>query len=282
MRSIQVSVCISTYNCSDVLAGAINSVLSQRGLNVELLIADGGSTDGTVSICSSYIKELAWFHSEPDRGIYDAWNKMVPHARGEWICFIGADDVFKTQDSLSRLWAGAAGRPLGSRLVYGRVRYESPDPGKSFEQGEPWAEAKRKLVKAMSIPHVGMLQHRSIFDEGFRFDSDFKIAGDFEMVRSEGLIRAAHFVDEVIIVAGIGGVSTRPETELTHVHELRRILIRQDGRVSFDWYKRYAKTVLRSMIYRVAGHRGLEAYGRLKSSARACIRTILSMAGKPG
>ena len=102
------------------------------------------------------------------------------------------------------------------------------------------------------------------------------------MVRSEGLIRAAHFVDEVIIVAGIGGVSTRPETELTHVHELRRILIRQDGRVSFDWYKRYAKTVLRSMIYRVAGHRGLEAYGRLKSSARACIRTILSMAGKPG
>ena len=76
---------------------------------MELLIADGGSRDGTRDIIERHADRLAWWVSEPDSGLYNAWNKAIPHAKGEWICFLGADDVLATsgvvRQMLPFLWS---------------------------------------------------------------------------------------------------------------------------------------------------------------------------------
>ena len=87
----QISVAIVTYNCISTLSEAIDSVLDQDYDNVELVIVDGASDDGTVELIRSKKGPIKWI-SEKDKGIYDAWNKGIKNAKGEWIMFVGADD----------------------------------------------------------------------------------------------------------------------------------------------------------------------------------------------
>jgi len=68
----------------------------------QLLVVDGVSTDGTLEVLEKHADLVDWCVSEPDRGVYSAWNKAVPRARGEWICFMGADDFFWSPASLAR------------------------------------------------------------------------------------------------------------------------------------------------------------------------------------
>jgi glycosyltransferase involved in cell wall biosynthesis len=72
----------------------MESILRQDYPNIEHIVLDGGSSDGTVDVLRKYDDRIALWKSEPDRGIYDAWNKGLALARGEWICFLGADDEF--------------------------------------------------------------------------------------------------------------------------------------------------------------------------------------------
>ncbi|MDL5501794.1 MAG: glycosyltransferase, partial [Candidatus Methanoperedens sp.] len=80
------------YNGAKTLQRCIDSVSNQSYLNKELIIIDGGSTDGTIEILRSSQDKITYWQSGPDNGIYDAWNKALDHARGDWICFLGSDD----------------------------------------------------------------------------------------------------------------------------------------------------------------------------------------------
>jgi len=87
------SIIIATYNSANTLAEAIQSVLQQTLKDFELIIIDGKSSDGTLEIIKSYEKEITYWISEKDKGVYDAWNKGIKIAKGEWICFLGSDDI---------------------------------------------------------------------------------------------------------------------------------------------------------------------------------------------
>ena len=89
----QVSIIVSTYNADAFLAGCIESIIDQTYPYIELIIIDGGSTDATLSIIEYYQKHVTFFVSELDMGIYDAWNKGLSVATGDWIAFVGADDI---------------------------------------------------------------------------------------------------------------------------------------------------------------------------------------------
>ena len=88
-----ISIVIATYNAGKTLCNCLNSIVTQLTDDVELVIIDGGSRDNTNSIIESYGSQIAYHISEPDKGIYDAWNKGVKKAKGDWIMFVGADDV---------------------------------------------------------------------------------------------------------------------------------------------------------------------------------------------
>lgn len=97
----RITVVTVTYNPGLLLEKTIQSVIGQDYPNIEYLIIDGGSRDGTVEMIKKYEKNLAYWVSEPDRGIYDAMNKGIRQASGEWINFMNAGDLFASLDTVS-------------------------------------------------------------------------------------------------------------------------------------------------------------------------------------
>ena len=100
---IKISVVTVTYNAVDTLEETILSVINQKYTNKEYILIDGGSTDGTVSLISSHSKSISYFESKPDAGIYDAMNKALDIATGDFVIFLGADDHFVSYDILGRV-----------------------------------------------------------------------------------------------------------------------------------------------------------------------------------
>ena len=96
MNNPLISVVTVSYNAVSTIEQTIISVLNQMYSNIEYIIIDGGSTDGTVDIIKRYDDKIAYWRSEPDRGIYDAMNKGILQAKGEWIYFIGASDLCRS------------------------------------------------------------------------------------------------------------------------------------------------------------------------------------------
>lgn len=263
-----VSICIAVFNASGDIRRAIESVLSQRDISFELCIADGGSTDDTIEICKEYADYISVLISEPDHGIYDAWNKLIDKSKGSWVCFLGADDCFASPDSLSKFVCEVEQFRAGARLAYGRVQYVDDEGNHLFEQGEPWPQSRTRMQSEMSIPHVGMLQKREIFDEGVRFDCSLRIAADFKMIRHEVRNNEAYFYNETIVMAKIGGISTRPEMELTYILENRKVIQDLGGNITTWWYVRLLKILFRRALLIIGGVPLLGGYERIKRAVR--------------
>jgi putative colanic acid biosynthesis glycosyltransferase len=101
-RALFTIVTVS-YNCCSLIEKTIKSVLQQDYHDTEYIIIDGESTDGTVEIIKKYAQHLAFWCSEPDGGIYQGMNKGISHAKGEWILFLNAGDVFAETNVLTKV-----------------------------------------------------------------------------------------------------------------------------------------------------------------------------------
>lgn len=122
-----ISVVTVSYNAVSTIEQTILSVINQTYPNVEYIIIDGGSTDGTVDIIKKYADKIAYWVSEPDKGIYDAMNKGVVVATGEWINFMNAGDIFTDSDVIDKLFhqniiINRVGIVFGDTLVVFRNR----------------------------------------------------------------------------------------------------------------------------------------------------------------
>ena len=91
------TVIVASYNCESTLADCLNSIVFQT-VKSELIFIDGGSTDSTNRIIKNYEDNLSYYISEKDQGVYDAWNKALKKATGEWIIFLGSDDWFDSKE----------------------------------------------------------------------------------------------------------------------------------------------------------------------------------------
>lgn len=121
-----ISVITVSYNTAASLEQTIQSVLGQSQVAVEYIVVDGGSTDGTAEILDRYRQRLAHCICEPDRGVYDAMNKGIALATGDWLFFIGADDLLADSQTFSQIWNYLADRQINwpdLDLIYGDVRY---------------------------------------------------------------------------------------------------------------------------------------------------------------
>ncbi len=222
-----ISVIVAVYNGSKSLQRCIDSVSDQTYLNKELIIIDGGSTDGTIEIIRSNQDKITYWKSEPDNGIYDAWNKALDYARGDWICFLGSDDY---------LWKNSVFEEIvpylikadsqGIRMVYGQVARLTEDDEICCVDGDSWEYTWRGIIidGICSFAHQGMFHHRNLFELYGKFDESFRIAGDYEM-----LIRAfkdggdAYFING-LIVAGmqIGGITANTIKLIKETAKARR------------------------------------------------------------
>jgi glycosyltransferase involved in cell wall biosynthesis len=197
-----VSVITAVFNGRAHISDCIESVLRQDYPSIEHIIIDGGSMDGTVEVLRSYEDRIAFWKSEPDKGVYDAWNKGLCLARGEWIAFLGSDDAY-LPGAIST-YIDLARRNPTAQFLSSRARLNHPT-GYSPIFGGPWEWPC--FATAMSTIHVGTLHHRSLFERFGQFDTSYSIAGDYEfMLRSRDALRAA-FTPTVTVVMRAGGLS---------------------------------------------------------------------------
>lgn len=218
---MKVSVVVGVKNGAASLQRCLDSIAAQSLGERETIVIDSASTDGTVELLRANERagKVSRFLSEPDRGLYQAWNKALPLARGEWVCFLGCDDVFHDPGALQALVGAAAG---ASRVVYGRMNLVAPSGVIAETIGTPWTAARPRFLAGVMLPHPGTLHHRTLFAERGRFDESYRIAGDYEMLLRELLEREPAFVDRVVVDMQFGGMSSRPGAIYGNLHEILR------------------------------------------------------------
>lgn len=169
----QISIVTPSLNHAKFLEATILSVLTQNYPNLEYIIIDGGSTDVSVEIIKKYEKYLAYWVSEPDKGIYEAMNKGISRAHGEWLNFMNAGDVFYTSDSLSLLKKYFRG---DTALIYGDVRISYTD----FERTQ-YAKAFSHLWRGMICCHQSVFIKKQIMAR-LMFNLEYNLAADYDLL----------------------------------------------------------------------------------------------------
>jgi hypothetical protein len=252
-----ISVVVATFNAVTTVGRCIKSVSEQTYPHKELIMIDGGSTDGTVELLKANSQKISYWISEPDRGIYHAWNKALPRVRGEWICFLGADDYLWDPTVLAGI--SEQFRPLtsGIRVVYGQNMLVNGRGEQLYSVGAPWKTSKGKFQSGMCLPHPGMMHHRSLFEQHGPFDESFRIAGDYELLLRELKCADALFIPDLII-AGVrhGGISSKPDSALLVLSEARRAQRMHGQKVpALLWVWSMIKVYVRILLWRLFGER---------------------------
>lgn len=171
MHQPSVSVIIVVYNAERTLKASIDSVLGQSYDNVELVVIDGSSTDNTINIIASYGDRIGYFTSEKDKGIYDAMNKGIVAAKGEWLYFLGSDDELKNTTVISDVFEN---RELGkNEFVYGNIRLRSSN---NVLGG---SRTYKELIEK-NISHQAIFYHKDIFRKTGPYDLKYKVLADYD------------------------------------------------------------------------------------------------------
>lgn len=199
-----VSVIIATYNCNGTIEQTLQSVTRQDFTSKELVIIDGGSTDGTLDILKKHDHVIDCWISEPDHGVYDAFNKGINLARGQWLYFLGGDDRFSDENVLQRIFS----RPIKGKLIYGNIMLEGDGPLKKTNMVYDGNFTKYKLC-LRNICQQAIFYHKSLFNTLGTFDLKYPVLADyaFNMKAFAAKGTEPHFVDTLIAVFWNEGLS---------------------------------------------------------------------------
>lgn len=204
---VQISIIIATYNAAKTLRTCLDSIVPQLTDETELIIVDGKSADETNSVIDSYGDKVAVHISEPDRGIYDAWNKGMKAARGEWVMFVGADDVLLPGALKEYLNVISSTEEISS-YDYICAHNEFVDMNgkllKVMGEAPEWKKMRRGMVAA----HVASLHNRhNLFETIGGYNIDFKICADYELLLRKKQNLKYLFIPAHIARMKVGGMS---------------------------------------------------------------------------
>lgn len=200
----KISIVTASYHAEAFIERAIQSIVGQEYDNMEFIIIDGGSKDKTVELIKKYADRINYWASEPDKGIYDAWNKGLAKATGDWIMFLGCDDLLvpgalqNYSDFLDQL-------PNDIQYVSSKNQIVDMDNKPVRIKGWPWKWPF--FLKEMTVAHPGSLHSRQLFETYGKFNTNYKIVGDYEfLLRPKEQLKTA-FMDKITVVMQEGGAS---------------------------------------------------------------------------
>lgn len=173
MEKKLISIITVVYNCEITVENTLKSILSQTYENKELIVVDGKSTDNTMTIVSKYKDKIGTIISEPDKGIYDAMNKGVKYAKGDWICFMNSGDAFYNDNVLSQV-------SLQLTDDYGIV-YGDTDSITQYGHIIDIAKTPNYIKENMPCCHQSCFAKRLLLLE-YPFDLSYKIVADYNFV----------------------------------------------------------------------------------------------------
>lgn len=217
-----ITVVTVVFNSRRHLRQTIESVLCQSYCNVEYIVIDGGSSDGSLDIIREYEDCIDVWISEQDTGIYNAMNKSLEYATGEWVHFLNSDDFFMDVNVLKNVAAMINENSNDHVFFYGDVHLID-DSGNLVKIISSSSESLReKLPIELPISHQGVFMSRVSLNEMNGFDEGFRIASDYDLIlRVSKETKFAQLEHLGIAYARLGGVSTDAKNAIRLLMEYR-------------------------------------------------------------
>ncbi len=207
---MKITVITAVFNRSHTIAQTIHSVNNQNWPEVEHVVIDGASTDGTLRVLQECLNAHTVWLSEPDNGIYDALNKGLARATGDVIGLMHSDDFFADARVLERV-AAAFADPLVD-AAYGDLDYVAKDDtSRIIRRWRSGDYTAAKLARGWMPPHPTLYLRRSVIERWGGYDTRYKIAADYDAILryfGQGQIRAA-YIPHVLVKMRVGGESNR-------------------------------------------------------------------------
>ena len=205
---MKISIITITYNSAKTLQRALASILSQTYKDIEHIIVDGASDDGTVEIIKAYAaahENVQWV-SEKDDGIYNALNKGIRMATGDVIGFLHSDDVLNSADSIEQI--ATAFESSQADVVYGDLQYCKG--GKVVRRWKSNAFNPRTLKFGWMPPHPTVYVRKEVYEQVGLYDEWFRISADYDMLlRIFTAGYKTYYIPEVMVSMETGGASNK-------------------------------------------------------------------------
>lgn len=218
-----VSIVTVTFNCKSVIEKTLRSVTTLDYPNFEYIVVDGASTDGTLDVINAYREKINHIVSEPDKGIYDAMNKGIALATGDYIAFLNAGDTYYEQDTLKNVFTSEI-MAENPDVIYGYLIH-SFSFGKFVRKRLPLTD----FDKYMPIGHPATFVKTELMKKT-PFDCSFRIAADYNffynLFKSGAIFR---FVNTIVAdFESENGISNSPQNAINHINEIARV----NGRIN--------------------------------------------------
>lgn len=227
MADTTLSVIIPVYNSSATLFACLRSIQIQQFQDYEVIIVDGCSKDDSCLIAEAFKAEIPGMIiiSEPDKGIYDAMNKGIRHASGEWVYFLGSDDVLFNENTFKLLFDNKSGLLQQADIVFGNVVFKELN---SFSE----YHANFDLIDFMdtNINHQSLFYRKSVFDRIGLYSLDYPVFADWEFnIRCfySGMFQIIHIKDIIACYSLEGTSNKRKDAFIQKKDDLIFSLIKQ-------------------------------------------------------
>jgi len=207
---MKISIITVSKNAINNIKQCIDSILSQTYRNVEYIVIDGASTDGTVNIIKQYNGRISKWISEEDSGIYDAMNKGINIASGDIVGFLNSDDIYTGPDILELV--AETFQTNNTDSCYGDLVYVSKDDTNQVIRNWKSREFNYELFKnGWHPPHPTFFVKKNVYDKYGVFDTKYKIGADYALML-KFLIKhkiSVKYIPEVLVKMRVGGSSNK-------------------------------------------------------------------------
>jgi glycosyltransferase involved in cell wall biosynthesis len=201
----KISIITVSLNSAEFIEGTIKNVRSQTYPNIEYIVIDGGSTDGTAGILKQNEELIDYWVSEPDKGISDAFNKGVLASTGQIVGFMNSQDYYTDNDVVRRVVQNFAEHPHAS-IVYGKTCYVPVDSSEIVGiMGMPFT--RDGMRKRNIMPHQSTFMKRDIFERYGYYSLEYRYAMDYEHLLRVTETETPLFIDELLAAMRLGGIS---------------------------------------------------------------------------
>lgn len=207
---MKVSIITVCFNSKDTIEEAIKSVLSQSYKNIEYIIVDGGSTDGTLEVIKKYDKYISKWISEPDEGVYDGMNKGIKLATGDIMGFLNSDDFYADNGAIESVVNTIKEKDvdcLWGDLVY--VNRENTNKIMRYWKSKPYE--KGLFQKGWHPAHPTFFVKKWVYEKYGGFNLDFRIAADYEIMLRflEKYKIKSYYIPKILVKMRTGGKSNK-------------------------------------------------------------------------
>lgn len=235
----KISIVTICYNSVKCIEKTIRSVLSQTYPNIEYIIIDGGSTDGTKEIIEKYSSKISYWCSEKDNGIYDAMNKGIRKATGEWINFMNSGDCFASENALANVMEKAIENDIC--VIYCDAIYDHGDYEIKYV-----CNRLKDIAYKMVFCHQSCLI-RTLIHKERAFSLKYKIAGDYDFFYNLYFSKGEHVFKHLPIVLAKNDATDSLSRKL-YFYALRENLKISSAHKNLRWYRDKLRFIIKDFI----------------------------------